>query len=181
MSQEKLGKTGKVAFQLMAILVVFVSSALWIGRTKATAQELLGPGVAAQLIESENLPESVLVKTINGSNTNLDVTQIRTYKITISPGGYTGWHQHGGPSTMIIASGALTYYDTSCAGVVYSPGRSILDPGSDTHVLKNEGHVDVVAYLTVMLPAGGTLQIEVPVLTNFCDWHGPARTRHQPN
>jgi quercetin dioxygenase-like cupin family protein len=115
------------------------------------------------------LPEPVRVKIKDGSKINMDVTQVLTYKITIAPGGYTGWHQHGGPHMIIVASGSLTYYegnDPTCTGTGYSPGSSILDPGFDTHFVRNEGTVDVVTYVTQLLPAGGVFRIDVPAPGN---------------
>ena len=112
------------------------------------------------------------VKIKDGSKVNMDVTQILTYKITIAPGGNTGWHQHGGPHMIIIASGALTYYegdDPSCTGTVYSAGSSILDPGFDTHFVRNEGTVEVVTYVTQLLPVGGIFRIDVPD-PGICDF-----------
>jgi quercetin dioxygenase-like cupin family protein len=165
----------------MAVLAILLSSLVWIGRTKATGhapQTIPGSGVSAQLIGSQDLPEPVQVEIEHGSNLNLEVTQVLTYRLTIAPGGYTGWHQHGGPHMIIVASGALTYYDPTCTSVEYPAGSSISDPGLGVHVMSNEGNIDAVIYITELLPANGTLQIDVPVLVNFCDWHGPAQSRN---
>lgn len=152
-------------FAVTAILAVLVSSMVWVGTSKATP----GSGVALQLIASGNLSNPVQVKVKDDSKTNLDITQIQTYKITIPPGAYTGWHQHGGPHLIIVASGTLTYYmghDPTCTGVEYSAGSSILDAGFMTHFARNEGTVDVVTYVTQLLPAGGTFRIDVPAPGN---------------
>lgn len=172
---------GKIAMQLTAVFAVLVSSVVWIGQYKAAPQDIPGSGVSAQLVASENLPDSVRAQIQDSSRPSLDLAQVLTYKITIAPGGYTGWHQHGGPHMIVVTSGQLTYYDTTCTGTLYQAGSSIVDPGFDVHVLMNHGPVDVTAYLTEMLPADGALQIDVPVLTNFCDWHGPAQSRNLPN
>jgi quercetin dioxygenase-like cupin family protein len=161
MSVMKFQKTGKLVIQIVVILAVLLSSAVWVGTSKATP----GSGVTAQLLGSGNLPEPVRVKIKNGSKINMDVTQVLTYKITIAPGGNTGWHQHGGPHMIVVASGALTYYegdDPTCTGVVYSAGSSILDPGFDTHFVKNEGTEDAVTYVTQLLPVNGIFRIDVP-------------------
>jgi quercetin dioxygenase-like cupin family protein len=177
MSGTNFGKIGKSVVQLIAVLAILLGSLVWIGRTKATPQAIPGSGVSAQLIASQDLPEPVQVKIEDSSNLNLDVTQVLTYKITIAPGGYTGWHQHGGPHMTIVASGALTYYDPTCTAIVYPAGSSISDPGLDVHLMSNEGNIDAVIYITELLPANGTLQIDVPVLVNFCNMHGPAQSR----
>jgi len=157
----KLHMSARAAIQMAAILAVLVSSVVWVGTSKATP----GSGVTAQLLSSGNLPEPVQVKIKNGSKFNMDVTQILIYKITIAPGGYTGWHQHGGPHMIVVASGALTYFegdDPTCTGVVYSAGSAVMDPGFDTHFVRNDGAVDAVTYVTQLLSAGGTFRIDVP-------------------
>lgn len=151
------------------VLALLFSMVVWVGTSKATPQFTLGSGVTAQLLASGNLTGPAAVKIKAGSKVNMDVTQVLTYKITIAPGGYTGWHQHGGPHMIIVASGALTYYegeDPTCTGAVYSAGSSIMDPGFDTHFVRNEGTVDAVTYVTQLLPAGGTFRIDVPAPGN---------------
>src|SRR5437899_2418210 len=126
--------------QLAAAAAVLVGSVLWAGTSHATP----GSGVTLQLLAQGNLPEPVRVKVKAGSENTLDVFQIQTYKITIAPGGYTGWHQHGGPHMIVVAAGTLTYYkgdDPTCTGVNYPAGSSILDPGFTTHFVRNEGTV----------------------------------------
>ncbi len=157
----KFQKTGNLVIKIVAILAVLVTSVVWVRSSKATA----GSGVTVQLVSSGALSEPVRVKIKEESKTNMDITQIQLYKITIPPGAYTGWHQHGGPHLIIVASGSLTYYegdDPTCTGIVYPAGSSILDAGFDTHFVRNEGTVDVVTYVTQLLPAGGAFRIDVP-------------------
>lgn len=168
MSVMKLWKARKFLIPVIAILAVLVSSVVWVGTSKATP----GSGVTVQLIAAGNLSDPVRVKVKDDAKTNLDITQIQTYKITIPPGAYTGWHQHGGPHLIVVASGTLTYYmghDPTCTGVEYSAGSSILDAGFMTHFVRNEGTVDVVTYVTQLLPAGGIFRIDVAA-PGHCDF-----------
>ncbi|MGQ0601185.1 MAG: cupin domain-containing protein [Anaerolineales bacterium] len=158
----------RVTVQVVAILAVLVGSAVWAGTSQATP----GSGVTVQLLGAGSLAYPVQVKIKDGSKNTMKVTQIQTYKITLAPSGYTGWHQHGGPHMIVVASGSLTYYegdDPTCTGVVYSAGSAILDPGFDTHFVRNEGTEDVVTYVTQLLPAGGVFRIDVPAPGN-CDF-----------
>jgi quercetin dioxygenase-like cupin family protein len=151
--------------QVTAIVAVLVGSVLWARTTHATP----GSGVTLQLLAQGNLPEPIRVKVKAGSENTLDVFQIQAYKITIAPGGYTGWHQHGGPHLIVVASGTLTYYkgdDPTCTGVNYPAGSSILDPGFTTHLARNEGTVDVVNYVTQLLPIMGIFRIDIPAPGN---------------
>lgn len=149
----------------LTVLAVLVSSVVWASPTKATP----GSGVTAELLASGNLPEPIRVKFKDGSKVDMQVTRILTYRITIAPGGVTGWHQHGGPHSILVASGTLTYYegdDPTCTGVNYSAGNAILDPGFDSHFVKNNGSEPVVTYVTQWLPENGIFRIDVPAPGN---------------
>jgi hypothetical protein len=165
MSVTRLWKARKFFIPVTAILAVLVSSVIWVSTSKATS----GSGVTVQLIAAGNLSAPVRVKVKDDSKTNMDISEVQTYKITIPPGAYTGWHKHGGPHIIVVAAGTLTYYmghDPTCTGVKYSAGSSILDAGFMTHFVRNEGTVDVVTYVTQLLPAGGVFRIDVPAPGN---------------
>src|SRR6266498_4305445 len=144
----------------LAVFIALLGAMMYVQISHATP----GSGVTVQLLASGNLSEPVRVKIKDESKTNMDVTQIQTYKITIPPGAYTGWHQHGGPHLIVVAAGTLTYYmgnDPTCTGVQYPAGSSILDAGLHTHFVRNEGTVDVVTYVTQLLPENGAFRIDV--------------------
>jgi quercetin dioxygenase-like cupin family protein len=145
-----------------AIAAVLVSSAIWVGTSKATSPT----GLTSEPITSGSLPQPIGAKFKTQFGViHTDVTQITMIKQTLAPGGSTGWHQHGGPIWVVIASGTLTLYDgddPSCTGVVYSQGSAFMDPGTHTHIARNEGSVEVVVYVTFMLPEGGAPRIDVP-------------------
>lgn len=146
---------------VMVILAVLISSMVWARPSKATA----GSGATAELLASGDLEEPIRVKFKDNSKVDMDVTRVLTYRITIMPGGVTGWHQHGGPHSILVVSGTLTYYegdDPTCTGVNYSAGSAILDPGFDTHFVKNNGTEPVVTLVTQWLPENGIFRIDVP-------------------
>ena len=48
-----------------------------------------------------------------------DVEDIVMIEFTIAPGGYFGWHRHGGPVWVVVKQGTLTLYDSddeTCTG-----------------------------------------------------------------
>lgn len=153
-------------FVVTAILAVLVSSAVWVGTSKATP----GTGIISEPITSGSLPEPIWAKFKPQSGVvHTDVTKITMIKQTLSPGGSTGWHQHGGPIWVVVASGNLTLYDggdPSCTGVAYPQGSAFMDPGTHTHIARNEGSENVVVYVTFMLPEGGATRIDVPAPGN---------------
>ena len=153
-------------FAIALILVLVASMAVWVGTSKATPAsgltiEPIASGSLSDPVEAKFKPQSGVVHT--------DVTKITMNKQTLAPGGTTGWHQHGGPIWVVVASGTLTLYDgdnPSCTGVVYPAGSAFMDPGDHTHLARNEGSENVVVYVTFMLPEGGATRIDVPAPGN---------------
>lgn len=88
---------------------------------------------------------------------------------TIVPGGTFGWHSHPGPSLVIVKSGAATFYmadDLTCSPHVVQTGESFVDNGHDTHVVRNEGSVDLVTVVVSLVPAGFQRRIDEPAPPN---------------
>jgi quercetin dioxygenase-like cupin family protein len=84
---------------------------------------------------------------------------------TIAPGGTFGWHSHPGPSLVIVKSGTATFYlgdDPTCAPQVVQAGVGFVDSGSDIHVVRNEGTVDLVTVVVSLVPAGFARRIDQP-------------------
>jgi quercetin dioxygenase-like cupin family protein len=94
---------------------------------------------------------------------------------TISPGGTFGWHSHPGPSLVIVKSGTATFYmadDPTCSPHVVTAGQGFVDNGHDTHVVRNEGSVDLVTIVASLVPAGFARRI---------DEHAPPNCPNLPN
>jgi quercetin dioxygenase-like cupin family protein len=82
---------------------------------------------------------------------------------TIAPGGTYGWHSHPGPSIVVVQSGELTLYraaDPACTPQVFGAGTGFVDQGGDVHVVRNEGSVDAVVYVTSIIPKGTGRRID---------------------
>lgn len=92
-------------------------------------------------------------------------TDVHILENRIVPGGTFGWHSHPGPSIVVVKSGALTLYrgdDPTCTGQVVPAGSGFVDDGGDVHVVRNEGSVDAVVYVTSLVPHGATRRIDEP-------------------
>jgi quercetin dioxygenase-like cupin family protein len=88
---------------------------------------------------------------------------------TIAPGGTFGWHSHPGPSLVIVKSGTATFYmadDPTCSPQVVHAGSGFVDNGHDTHVVRNEGSVDLVTVVVSFVPAGFARRIDEPAPAN---------------
>jgi quercetin dioxygenase-like cupin family protein len=93
------------------------------------------------------------------------VTDVHILENRIVPGGTFGWHSHPGPSIVVVKSGALTLYrgdDPACTPNVVPAGSGFIDDGGDVHVVRNEGGVDAVVYVTSLVPHGAGRRIDEP-------------------
>jgi quercetin dioxygenase-like cupin family protein len=150
----------------LAVLAVLVVSLFSVNITKATPPS----GVVGEMIATGALPQTVNAQFKQTGKDGLrsvktDVSQIAVFKFTVEPGGHFGWHQHGGPLWVVVASGTLGFYsddDPSCTPLIYQAGSAFIDPGNHTHNARNEGEDDVVIYVTFMLPEGGLPRIDAP-------------------
>lgn len=87
---------------------------------------------------------------------NMQATTIQATKgsmvldsITIRPGGSFGWHTHGAPVAVIVASGTLTVFDpsvASCAPFKVSKGQSFVEPANHVHLARNDTTKPVTVY-----------------------------------
>lgn len=153
-------------FALLAgvALALLLASSFVAGTAMATP----GNGVTGTPVASGALPEPVRVKLKDdegGFGGGTLASNITTIKYTVQPGGYFGWHQHGGPVWAVIASGTLTLYDgdnSACTGQPYPAGSAFLDSGNHTHNARNETNQVVEVYATYMLPAGGPIRVDMP-------------------
>jgi hypothetical protein len=95
-------------------------------------------------------------------------------RVTIAPGGTTGWHSHPGPAIVIVKSGSFTLYDGDdrrCRGTTYSvdpatpeAGKVFVDEGrGHVHIGRNEGSTNTELYVTYLdVPVGAAPRIDVP-------------------
>jgi hypothetical protein len=96
-------------------------------------------------------------------------TDVHMLQNTIVPGGTYGWHSHPGPSLVIVKAGTATFYDAddpACAPHVVATGSGFIDNGQDTHVVRNEGTVDLVTEVVSLVPAGFARRIDEPAPAN---------------
>jgi quercetin dioxygenase-like cupin family protein len=92
-------------------------------------------------------------------------TDVHILENRIVPGGTFGWHSHPGPSIVVVKSGTLTLYrgdDAACTPHEFAAGSGFVDDGGDVHVVRNEGTVDAVVYVTSLIPQGAGRRIDEP-------------------
>ena len=92
-------------------------------------------------------------------------TDVHVLENRIVPGGTFGWHSHPGPSIVVVKAGALTLYrgnDSTCTPHVFPAGSGFIDNGGDVHLVRNEGSVDALVYVTSIVPKGVGRRIDEP-------------------
>ena len=94
--------------------------------------------------------DGIKVKSNQGS------ADVALVKIELEPGGHTGWHHHPGVGLASVASGAVTFYDEECGTTVYEAGEGFLESGDEPMLVRNEGSVDAVFYVTFIVPTETT-------------------------
>lgn len=85
-------------------------------------------------------------------------------RVTLQPGGFTGWHYHPGPLLVVVESGTLTHYDNRCGVRTYRAGQAFEEaPGAEhVHMGANRGEVAVVLDVTYVVPSGSPLHFDAP-------------------
>ena len=97
------------------------------------------------------------------------LSDLHVLQNTIAPGGNFGWHSHPGPSLVIVKSGTATFYmadDPTCTAHVVQAGSGFVDNGHDTHIVRNEGTVNLVTVVVSLVPAGFARRIDEPAPGN---------------
>ncbi|MGB7238495.1 MAG: cupin domain-containing protein [Rhodococcus sp. (in: high G+C Gram-positive bacteria)] len=91
-------------------------------------------------------------------------TDFTARKITIAPGGTTGWHYHDGPVYAYVEQGVLTRTLHDCSQVSTPAGQVIAEEVNADHVHEgiNLGTVPVVLYAAYIEPPGKPFAEDAP-------------------
>lgn len=91
-------------------------------------------------------------------------TELVFARVTVQPGGDTGWHTHPGPLLAVVESGTLTHYDSDCEVQTYRTGQAFEEPAGRrrVHMGANRTGAPVVLEITYVIPSGGPLRDEAP-------------------
>jgi mannose-6-phosphate isomerase-like protein (cupin superfamily) len=103
------------------------------------------------------LAESVVI-----SQATVDGIDYITRKLTIQPGGNTGWHYHDGRTFGVVREGTLTRTMSDCTEVVTGPETGVTEEAGHVHIGRNLGPVPVVVWVVRIAPAGTPWSVDVP-------------------
>ena len=84
---------------------------------------------------------------------------ISTQIVTFQPGGYSGWHSHGGPVIIAVKTGTLTEYDgndPTCSpnALPQGSGKIEVEDPSHVHMVRNETDTVAELVVTYIMPVG---------------------------
>ena len=85
----------------------------------------------------------------------LDDTDIGADRLTVTAGGFSGWHAHPAPVFVTVTQGNIVWYNGSdplCTGHPYSQGDSFIEDAYVIHNVTSESGAEFVA--VVIKPAG---------------------------
>jgi quercetin dioxygenase-like cupin family protein len=87
-------------------------------------------------------------------------------KITVLPGGSSGWHSHPGGAIVVVQSGEVTLYTSvgnHCDVTVYTQGQSFVERPGEVNQAVNAGSAPYVLFVTFPgVPVGGSARIDQP-------------------
>ncbi len=84
-------------------------------------------------------------------------------RVTIAPGGNSGWHGHPGTVVIYVESGTLTFVDGNCAKTTYTAGQGTIERAGHPLVARNEGTAPVVLRAVLFdIPVAGSARIDGP-------------------
>jgi quercetin dioxygenase-like cupin family protein len=158
----------------LLVLAVLASGMLIAGMLSGTAPATPGSGaVSTQLARSTVAdPINLNERLAQGQHLRIHTEapiDVADYRVDLAPGGTTGWHSHPGPSFNVVAEGEVTYYTegSSCTPQRYPAGTVFVNPSKIVHILRNEGSVPAVVYVTWMVPVGANpIRVDEPAPGN---------------
>src|SRR5260370_23037913 len=92
--------------------------------------------------------------------------EIVVSRITVVPGGSSGWHSHPGGAIVVLQQGELTIYRSvgnHCDITTYTQGQSFIERPGDVVDAVNTGSIHFILFVTFPgVPVGGSSRIDQP-------------------
>ena len=68
----------------------------------------------------------------------LDDSDIGVDRLTVQPGGVSGWHTHPAPTFITVTQGTIEWFDAAtCDATTYTAGESFIEPQYRAHNVRN--------------------------------------------
>ncbi len=141
-------------------------AAMTLGLAGLLVAVLAVPGAATPPV---GLTSQVLARGTYVSDGTLPIKQgsdIVVSKITVVPGGSSGWHSHPGGAIVVLQQGELTLYTSvgnHCDITRYTHGQSFIERPGDVVDAVNTGSTNyIVVAMFPGVPVGGMSRIDHP-------------------
>lgn len=87
-----------------------------------------------------------------------DDTDIGADRLSVAPGGFSGWHRHPSAVYVTVTQGSIVWYDGSdplCTAHTYSAGESFIEDAYRIHNVQNASTSAPAEFVAVVIkPAG---------------------------
>jgi len=85
----------------------------------------------------------------------LDDADIGADRLTVQPGGFSGWHKHPAPVFVTVTQGTIEWFDDAmCAAHTYTVGQSFIESANRAHNVRNAGSGVAEFIAIVIKPVG---------------------------
>jgi quercetin dioxygenase-like cupin family protein len=88
----------------------------------------------------------------------LDDTDIGADRLTVQPGGYSGWHAHQAAVFITVTQGSIVWYDGSdplCTAHTYSAGQSFIGSAYRIHDVRNASNSTAAEFVAIHINPEG--------------------------
>jgi quercetin dioxygenase-like cupin family protein len=90
----------------------------------------------------------------------LDDTDVGSDRLTIQPGGFSGWHVHPGPVFVTVTRGSVIWHDGSdplCTAHTFNVGDSYIESAYGPHNVQNASNSEEAEFIAIIIrPEGFT-------------------------
>jgi len=96
-------------------------------------------------------------------------SEVGVDRLTVQPGGYSGWHAHPAPVFITVISGEIQWYDGAnpvCPSVTYRAGQSFIEQANHAHDVRNVTGTPAVFIGVRISPEGVPFRIDQRKPTN---------------
>jgi quercetin dioxygenase-like cupin family protein len=138
-----------VAVALTVAMLGVVAAAAQAGECPAEQRVADGKGQPKSDTPASGVTDKVVTSTdLAKEPVKIDSRLFRARRLDIAPGGVVPWHSHGDrPALILIASGEITEYASTCAvPIVHRAGDITPERHPTSHWWKNHGQSPVLVY-----------------------------------
>jgi quercetin dioxygenase-like cupin family protein len=150
--------------------VLLIVTAVAAGMTLSATQAVATPptGTVGETITHGIIGERIKITTPRHRD-----AVVTFQKVTIAPGGRTGWHSHDAEVLAVVASGTVTLLGDDCSARTIPANHGFTENPGQVHEARNLGGVPAVVYVTYVSRPGAALRVDEAAPTCCSKRPGP--------